>query len=643
MGLINRAKRLAHPRLWAGAGLLLWAAAPAALASWFADDPPSSVRDLRYGVALYQYYQDKHLEALSELLVADALGGIEGHGDNPAIMTGGFYLAYGMQDTAKAIFDRLLDANRPQATRDAAWFYLARLGYLRGDYDTTETLLERVSAKPAPTLALEADVLRFNIALQRGELDQARSRLDNPALRKSDWLPYLQYNLGAALSRGQHWQRASAWFSQLGEMRQRSPEHLALYDKAMTALGYSRLFAGDEAGAIDGFRQVRLESPMSSRALLGYGWAAYAQENYREALKPWQALAEFRPVDANVQEAWVAIPTVYEKLGFADAALSRYRDAEAGYQREIARLDDALSKINGSAIREALNIDRSADFNWLDYAEQSALAPELTYLVPLFAEDRFLRQVQQLRDLLAIQTNLLQWQQKLQLYQGMIALREANRGEQLAELNARNLDAAIAELVNRRHELGQILGEQQSQPDFLALVAVAEKPKRERILNASRNAETLRRAGAAAADVIAPRELAQLSATARIHEGLLVWRSALMHEERWQRAAAELAEVDQALDDIHAVKARIEATLALGFDLNPYRQGLEQAEEKLLLQLTDVEIVIHQAQDALRSQVSRQLNDQRLRLEHYLGQARLAIARMLERAAPDAYSAEEPL
>lgn len=84
----------------------------------------SSVADLRYGVALYHYYQQDYIPALSELMVADTRDGIQGHSDNPELIAGGISLAFGMQHHAESVFNTILvDERRPQSVRDAAWFY----------------------------------------------------------------------------------------------------------------------------------------------------------------------------------------------------------------------------------------------------------------------------------------------------------------------------------------------------------------------------------------------------------------------------------------------------------------------------------------------------------------------------------------
>jgi uncharacterized protein HemY len=112
------------------------------------DKSKTSVADLRYGVALYNYYQQDYMSALAELMVADTRDGIQGHGDNPELIAGGVSLAFGMQHHAEAVFNNILqDERRPQAVRDAAWFYLGKLHYTRGDWIAAEQSFARVANK----------------------------------------------------------------------------------------------------------------------------------------------------------------------------------------------------------------------------------------------------------------------------------------------------------------------------------------------------------------------------------------------------------------------------------------------------------------------------------------------------------------
>lgn len=626
---------------------VVWAAGALFLASvsghtFAADKPLTSVADLRYGVALYHYYQNQNLQALSELLVAQKKGGIQGHGDNPEIMEGGFSMAYGMERKASEIFERLLDNNRPQKTRDAAWYYLAKMRYLRGDWTAAKIALDKISKDPGPSLAGESSILRFNVALRENELDSAEQilRKSRPA---ADALPYLHYNLGAAYSRSGRYELGVDYFSRLLDMKERSPEYLGLYDKSMTAAGYAYLLQKNYTAAIDHFTQVRLDSPLSNRALLGYGWAAVEMENYALALKPWQVLAKRPLIDENTQEALVAIPYAYEKMGYRSLALDEFRHAESNYLGEITKLDQVIDNVQGYAIQAALNIDRSADIDWLNYAAENQLAPQLSYLVPLFSQETFLGLVQELRDLLAIQVQFAEWQQKLAFYSEMLNEREANRVLELDFLEQQQLAEKIQAMTLQRDKFAAELARMQREQDILGLVSEEDAPKLERILRAEKNAKLLQQAVTKmGVEVMPADELSQLSETLRKQKGFMVWHTAELFDERFWRARAELAQVNAQLQKINTTQNNVQNIIDQGFDLAPYRQRIAAASEQLTMQSIDIDHAIELSQDALRNKVLLVLEQQRERLYHYLAQSRLAIARLLDQASMDAEKATSP-
>jgi len=597
------------------------------------DKPLTSVADLRYGVALFNYYQNHNLEAMTELMVAEKKGGIKGHGDNPEIMAGGFSMAYGLERHASDIFARLLDANRPQRTRDSAWFYLAQMRYLRGDWEAAADALNRLSPEPHAELAPQVTELRFNVALQQNQLAEAAKLLN---ARQTPLTPYMQFNLGAAYGRNGDYAAAIPQFTQLLKMRQRSPEYLALYDKAMTAAGYSALLAKDYSQAVGHFSQVRLDSPLSNRALLGYGWAAVEQGDYNLALKPWQRLAQGSLIDEYTQEVLVAIPYAYEKMGYKGQALTEFRTAEANYLGEIQAIQQVTQSVQGYAIREALNIDRSTDINWLDQAQQQQLSPQLTYLVRLFSQEAFVGLVRELRDLLAIQNQFREWQYKLEFYRVMLDEREVNRAKELDYLAQQKLEEKITDVEIRRDRFADEARRLREERDFLGLVDETDAGRLERIVRSEKNIATLQRAAwDLDMEVMPADELQTLAETLRRQKGLMVWRAMEMYDERLWRAERELEQLNNELTATRATQARVQAILAKGFDLQPYRQRIADASEQLLSQNTDIDRAVELAQDALRSKVLLALRQQEARLMHYLAQSRLSIARLLDQAAID--------
>lgn len=593
------------------------------------DKPLSSVADLRYGVALYYYYQNQNLEAMTELMVAEKKGGIKGHGDNPEIMAGGFSMAYGMERHAADIFERLLDTNRPQRTRDSAWFYLAQMRYFRSDWPAAEDALSRISPKPHEELAPQVANLRFSLAVQQERVDEAANILNHNV--KTALAPYMQFNLGAAYSRAGEHRKAIPYFAQLKKLPEHSPEYLALYDKAMTAAGYAALLDQQYGEALANFSLVRLQSPLSNRALLGYGWAAVEQGDYALALRPWQQLAKRSLVDEYTQEVLVAIPYAYEKMGYKGQALDAFRAAEANYLAEIGRLRQVIGDVQGYAIREALNIDRSTDINWLDHAQQQQLSPQLTYLVTLFSREDFLGLVRELRDLLAIQNRFSEWQVKLDFYAAMLDEREANRAKEMDYIARQQLEDKIVDLETQRAVLARKIARLREQQDFLGLVDEDDTGRLERILRAENNIAILRRAlWDKGIEVMPAEELEELAETLRRQKGLMIWRTMEMYEERLWRAETELAQLNHELSAVRATQGRIQNILDKGFDLQPYRQRIAESAEQLLVQSTDIDHAIELAQDALRSKVLLVLEQQEARLLHYLAQSRLSIARLLD-------------
>lgn len=88
MGLIVITSFRALPVFFTGALLWLTMVSPAQAE----DVQPERAKDLRYGWVLYEYHQGNAFEALTQLAVAREQGGIEGHGDHPALVEGGLML-----------------------------------------------------------------------------------------------------------------------------------------------------------------------------------------------------------------------------------------------------------------------------------------------------------------------------------------------------------------------------------------------------------------------------------------------------------------------------------------------------------------------------------------------------------------------
>jgi len=613
--------------------------------------PKTSVADLRYGVALYHYYQQDYIAALGELMVADTRDGIQGHSDNPELIAGGISLAFGMQQHAESVFNQILqDERRPQAVRDAAWFYLGKLHYTRGDWAAAEQSFARVSTAFKPSLRAQMQALQINIRIRNKNF--ADLTLDNiNADDLSSWSPITLYNLGAAHARDGNFASAQAFFSELAEIDlsdnpQRRKEQWALQDKAYTAIGYSYLAEKKYAAAIREFTQVRLDGAFANQALLGYGWAAVAQEEYAQALRPWQLLRSRSLMYPAVQESLLALPYAYEKLGAQGEAVSAYQTAEELLTHEIQLIRDMRATLTEGELltligsdplsseeaKKALHRDAQQDGtltavvtddgqNWLKLDGTSIIKTRSAYLNELFAKNVFQTAVLDLRDLLRLQLLLQNWLPKLDAYRELLLQKQATRSQQEQQLAQNSIAQKEQQLQGARATLAQQLEQVRSSENYMAL---ADDETRALYARIERGQQTIAQMKAAGQNT------SELETRIKMFNGILLWRAAQEYPARLADQQAELTAIDASLAQIAQTRQQIADITATSMDIQPTLARLQVLHKDVETHLRNTDQLIAQQSGLLRKQVDQQLAAHEKRLNNYLAQAHLAVARLYD-------------
>ena len=67
------------------------------------------MRDPHYGEVLFHFYQNRHFDAMVHLLSARQQGRMQAYDEEPELLLGGLYLAYGMNGEAEILFKRVLE------------------------------------------------------------------------------------------------------------------------------------------------------------------------------------------------------------------------------------------------------------------------------------------------------------------------------------------------------------------------------------------------------------------------------------------------------------------------------------------------------------------------------------------------------
>jgi hypothetical protein len=594
-----------------------------------AEEPITSVQDLRYGVVLYDFYQDDYFQALTELLLGEQEQDMPHHAEFAHLLRGGISLSYGMDAQARNIFEELLAQHPKPNVRDRAWFYLGKSYYERGEADNAVAMFARGGDNLPRRLRQERDYLRANIALQRGDL--AAAQLATPEQSSSEdeklnpWFPYLLFNRGVLQSRQGDAQGAANSFAQLSALPLREEEHKSLRDRAFTASGYTYLGAQQPQAALDVFRQVRLNSPFADKALLGYGWAAAQTDNFELALQPWQELNQRSLLSPAVQEGLLAVPYAYEKLGAPAQALAEYQRAEQLYAQEITRIDDATTTLQKTSLLN-LWLDPKAKEVWLSRHEELPVAPQLPYLEHLLALNPIQEVLKDMRDLGVLEQYLDEWRDRLSALDESQALQYQRRQQALKTRPDQVLIARLDALQEQRDHVAAQLEKAKQTTDGTIFMEAKDIATWKRLERVQRNIDVLKLAG---------KDVHDAEQKYQRYRGLLYWDLQEKYSARRWTLTKELRAIDMQLAKAQLEKATI-GNLVERAHAPEQGERIRGLNSRLQATLQNIHMAQSQGDKVLRERAVAELEVQRERLVAYLSRAKLEKARLLDKGTTEA-------
>jgi paraquat-inducible protein B len=112
--------------------------------------------------------------------------------------------------------------------------------------------------------------------------------------------------------------------------------------------------------------------------------------------------------------------------------------------------------------------------------------------------------------------------------------------------------------------------------------------------------------------------------------GILLWRAAQEYPARVAVQQAELKEIDHTLENIAQTRAHIEDITATSMDIQPILARLHVLQEEVERKLKNTDALLESQTKILRTQVDQQLAAHEKRLNNYLAQAHLAVARLYD-------------
>ncbi len=431
----------------------------------------NGIEDLAVGTSLYQYFQDNNLAAITEIQVAKQRRLINNAPEDAELLLAGLYYDYGLADEADAIYQRLLKEEIPDNIKDRVWFNLARVQYADKQYRQAGQLLSRIRGELLPQQEAQRQYMLSSLYLREQHFAQAQAAA-NQIDPDQVWSAYSQYNLGVSLTAADKPAEGYAWLNRLVDADVDDEERLALQDAARLALGVNALRQTKFEQAIDSFGGVRVDGPLSNRALLGAGWAWSKQSQPEKALTYWQVLQDKQQQDVATQEASLAIAFAFEQMRDKKRSADYYDRAVQSYERQLHRMDDFVDNIKHTELIAVLSeqTGRRVDSGGEHDAVKAAL-----YDYEIIADPSFQLAWENYRELQTMLSMLSTWKKNIPVLQLNLTERKHSFDEKRAILSGTTRYEQLRQLQKQRNRLAAQLKAIKQSDDALALADEDER------------------------------------------------------------------------------------------------------------------------------------------------------------------------
>ncbi len=495
------------------------------------------VQDLDYGSALYQFFQEDELSAIVQLMISNQRGGKRNQQHEANLLLADLYYSFGLYEESRELFAELLDAEVSESVQSRIWFNLARLRYEQGYDDHARDLLSRIDAKLPAYIEAERKYMLTNLYLGNRQYDDAADiskRIDSGSI----WKIYARYNLAAAVIEDDRYEQGKTELAKIGQMQVRTPEMLALRDRANLSLGLVQLRRGEHESAIETLSRIRLEGPMSHEALLASGWAWYRMEQFEKAMVAWRVLLQRNAVDAATQEAILAIPANYAESGQDGLAIRNYEIATRQFEAQLRVLDNAITVIENNGLIASLRENELLN----DRGSLQRLPPssDVTPQLHLFlSTHEFQRELKRYQELLDIHNSLDYWDNTFPALELMLQERRLGFEQRLPKLQQSTSFDRLEQLLDQRDEYAARVQAIEAGEDYIALARPEERDHLERI----------ERVHAAIDRVGDQRNTAYQQDMLRVLSGLLHYEMETDFPGRFWKAKKQVILLDRALDE----------------------------------------------------------------------------------------------
>ena len=580
------------------------------------------VNDLRYGQALYHFYQEQYFSSITDLMVAKERNPITTQDIDPELLLGGLYLYYGLHQDSSSIFSNLIKNNTSQRVQDRAWFNIGKMQYRGNLLNESRQALNKIQDTLSAEREAERNNMLANTYLNQQDFPNAYNSLKKLKKHK-DWEVYAQYNMGIALIKSGKSQEGTQLLDQISNLKTDDNELKALRDKTNIALGYAHIRNKRPQISTKYLEKVRLKGPLSAKALLGIGWAYQQQNKLEKALIPWMELRNWPVVDTAVQESLLAIPYTLEKMGKNQLALKNYTYAIENYKNELESLNGILNAVKGGelliALKPAMVTENTLATEYKNILPNSISVP---YLHHLLNSVDFQLVHKNYLDLIYLQKNLHKWKRQFSAYYLMLKERRRYYKKQSRSTKKDSHLKAVNILKKKRDILAKKVQRIKNQEDVYALATEDEKATLASLNKIKRSLKRLSK----------KESFSEEKEKYELFRGLMLWEIATDYTPRYWKVKNELNQVNKALEisskNLQSLKHSGENAPRAFSGFEGRIRSKEKHLDKLLNKTSRLLVL---QEKHIEKQAIRSLQQRYHQIENYHVRARYSLARLYDR------------
>ena len=583
---------------------------------------PQQINDLRYGEALYHFYQEQYFTSITDLMVAKHRRPITTQDVDPELLLGGLYLYYGLHQNASNIFSDLIENNTAEEIQDRAWFNIGKMRYKDQLFAESNQALVKVK----DTLSAEREAERHNL-LANTYLKQKDISAAYEAIKKldthQDWQVYAKYNMGIALIKSGDNLEGTRLLNEISALKTDDNELKALRDKTNVALGYAYIRQKLPQFSTKYLQKVRLKGPLSAKALLGIGWAYQQQNKLEQALVSWMELRDWPVIDTAVQESLIAIPYTLEQMGKNQLALQHYNYAIDNYNEELSSLRSVINAVKAGellfALRPAMVTENILDPEYQNPLPESISVPYLQHLVNSID---FQKVHKSYLDLIYLQKNLLQWKNQFPAYYLMLKERSAYYKKQQRSLNKDVRLNIVNTLKNKRDKLAIKVQQIKQQQNIYALATDDEANSLKSLNKIKKSLNRLSKKD----------DFSEETEKYKLFRGLLLWDISTDYTPRYWKVKNELNQVDKALNiSVKRLQSIKKSSKNAPLSFSGYNNRIENKEKTLDKLLNKVTFIIASQEKQIEKQALLSLKQRYHQIQNYHTRASYSLARLYDR------------